>query len=434
MKKVLILLIATLQCFAGYVCDPSNPCDPRNPCDACNDCCAPCPDFNSPEPPCESAYNAPYLIEPICDSDFYASISFLYWQAREDNLEPGALYSRKQDASSNNEGCEENRIFAMDYCFNPAFKIAVGLTFDCDNWEFFADYTWYHYNTGKSKEILDISTPNFLDDEPTPPYTYLMPYFTQTLSQFGYVLTPRPITRPFHIPPKEIKLTSKWKVSFDMISAEMARSYYVGKCLVFKTHFGGKGVFLDQQYNQCFIGAIQQPARLGKTIITNNTFKTCSWGAGPTTGINTDWKLCGNVVFYANASASILYTNYNITGSGQEFLSSNDVNDNGNVEEAFPLNAKFPKLNICAVTPQLEMNMGFGWEDYINCNRYFLSLKVGYDALVFFSQNVFPKFDRLINTTTLDSSTAQVKLRWFSDINSGNFYLHGLNISARLDF
>jgi len=66
-----------------------------------------------------------------------------------------------------------------------------------------------------------------------------------------------------------------------------------------------------------------------------------------------------------------------------------------------------------------NLGLGLGWSDYFCCNDWFFDFKIGYEMQVFWSQNVLPAvYDLAQDPSRLN----------------GDLYLHGLTISARLDF
>ena len=98
--------------------------------------------------------------------DVYATGSFLYWQAREDNLELGI-------ASNGNPGLVGGPFLPVnftapvtaftttatvvnsDFSWGPGFKFGLGVNLDYDNWDAYAEYTWFHKRSNTSYPVVD---------------------------------------------------------------------------------------------------------------------------------------------------------------------------------------------------------------------------------------------------------------------------------------
>ena len=91
-----------------------------------------------------AAYNAPARFDVKGTWDLFTTLSFLYWQPREDGLSLAlSSYAEPQE----NPG----KLFNMHFDYKPGFKIGVGSNFTHDNWNLFFEYTRLH---GATKELL----------------------------------------------------------------------------------------------------------------------------------------------------------------------------------------------------------------------------------------------------------------------------------------
>ena len=89
MKYLLTCLLFTSLSFAGY--RPS-PCSPGDPCDTCNPCplyCEPCEEVKPCPPPENCGFAAPFFREVHCPKEMFIEASFIYWQAKQANMELG---------------------------------------------------------------------------------------------------------------------------------------------------------------------------------------------------------------------------------------------------------------------------------------------------------------------------------------------------------
>lgn len=323
------------SCPTPCVQECINPCPP--PCTLC--CiCTPKP---SCEPPCECAYNAPFRVGTCWD--FFASTSFLFWEAMEGGLDLGDNTS----TNPNNVGTNFNLIsvqrIEMNYEFNPGFRVGLGSNFDWDQWEVYAEYTWFHHTTNTS------NSGDFVTDR----LTWTPPYLN------GESIENRIGT----------SMSASWRVDLDIVDLELSRSFYVGRLLTFRPFFGGRGAWISQGYNLTLSGALDSP-------ITTDC-KSANWGVGIRAGLDTRWSFCYGFYLFGDVASSLLYTQF----------------DEIKIHFTDRINEITLKKKRKSVEPEFDIAFGFGWGDYIDCkNRWYLNLSAGYEFTYFFEQNGFRDF------------------------------------------
>lgn len=345
---------------------------PKQECNSCR--CAPCCCECTPTPACPcptvAAYSAPYR-EATC-WDVYVSASYNYWLNAEDSLELG--YEGTPVTYDGSNFNEDISFISNDCEYHSGFSVGLGKYFCWDNWDLYAEYTWFHNTTNTSKTASDSSINSFL-------------------WQVGFRdLTPREIAH------NQVK--SKWKLDMDLLDLELSRPYYLGCELLFRPHVGLRAAWIDQNYDLTYSDSFYGSEEAVLQI--NNS--SDSWGIGARAGFDSTWRFCSGFYLYGNFAASILYTDYTSVKNSREseFLGINDV--------------RFTN-SICTARPNMELALGLGWADYCDCDcsKWFLNLSVGYEFHTFWNQNV---------------------MRNIYDSNTGNtnLYLHGLTITAKLDF
>ena len=78
------------------------------------------------------------------------------------------------------------------------------------------------------------------------------------------------------------------------------------------------------------------------------------------------------------------------------------------------------KNKIGYLTPNVEFDLGLGYGTYFCNNEWYFDLTIGYDFNYFWNQNFMRNL--------VDGQQT------YSDSDAGNLMLHGLNITARIDF
>jgi len=322
-------------------------------CDSCvyirrPDKCNTCP----PPPPSTCAYNAPVSTGIGCMWKAALGASFVYFQAKQDNMQLALKPKSITDTSVNSNVIDTN------WEYNTGYKVKGIFYLMHDSWDLTAGYFNFHNSYSTSASAYD--------QLPMIPY-----FYDATASNLELD-----------------SLTSRWKLQIDLITGEIGRKYYVGRNLFIRTFFGGEGGWIDQKLTIDY-----NTTQTGSLITIPYESNSCNWCAGPRIGMQTEWETSCFFRFIADGSISILYTEYNnkylnqtLEGSTPDIL-TNEVRFN----------------TMCFLRPHLSMLLGISWGNYVHCNSWFFDVLVGYQADVFFDQNPFGKPDNSLYTFTNDN-------------------------------
>lgn len=312
------------------------------------------------------AYNSSARIDVKGSWDIFAYGSFIWWNPVQEDME----LAISDETDTTNLPIVNGKVINMDFKYKPGFKVGLGMNLDQDNWDGVVEYTWLHFtqrqSSGRPAEgIL----------HPTLPHPENLAEATNT--------------------------SGRWRTSLDFVNAELARSYYVGTHLTFRTHFGARLSLIDQRFTARYTSRATE-----QQIRSRNTSN--SWGLGPRAGLDSNWLLGLGFRVIGNVSADVLYTRYNIT------TKEDDATD----PTTLAVNVKD---TIRYLRPHTEFQMGLGWGTYFDNNSWHIDFAASYDFHVFWNQNMFRKFY---------SSTSE----GLSSYSYGDLYLHGLTATVRFDF
>lgn len=380
-------------------CDPceqidecSEPCEQKTDCcDPCGSCscdpcsCDPC-DFCPPEAPETCSYNAPKYYELECGWakcvwDFFGSLSFVYAQAKQENLTYIETFAQDDEGDFT---CKYSNLL---YDYKPAFKLGLGSKLGNDNWNFYAEYFRY---TG------DISNSSFENIAPAPGSMLACLYLS-------------PFSDP--ISAVSVEADSTWKLDLNQVDFDLRRRYFVGQCLVMQPAVGIRALWINQKQNTNY-SVVSVPSSFTQTdtdIIKN---KYDSWGIGPRVSLDTEWSMCGAFRLFTNTGVSILYTDYDKIKSNATRTTEEGTQDP--VVQDYSSSRTF-----CFLRPDANIALGIGWADYMSCNAWFLDLSASYEFHAYWNQNALPQ----LNDCSQDPSS------FFGDL-----FIHGLVITAKVDF
>jgi len=352
------------------------------------------------EQPCElpaaptlAAYSAPARIN-VCGSwDFYATGTFLYWQAQQENMELGiAVNDGTADlvpfditGTTPNPGSVIN----MDFDFKPGFKLGLGMNFEYDNWDGYAEYTWFHETNTQSS-----------NGPATNSAIWLMGYHPRLLGTTTPVAT---------------SASENWRLKMDFVDLLLARAHYVGTKLSFRPFVGARGAWIRQRVN--YAASLQNATVATALGVANNQSlasnqNSRSWGIGPEIGLDTNWMFGYGLRMTAKAEADLLYTRYTTT-TGETVTNLNT----GAIITRDEISQKHSDY----LRPHANLEMGFGWGTYFDNNKWHFDLLATYGFQVFWNQNMFRHFTDDI-------------VRASSNAPNGDLFVQGLNLTARFDF
>ena len=361
-------------------------------------CCVP----QVPQPPTVCAYNAPAEINVGCqgDIDFFASGSFLYWQPIQDNMDIGYTDNNLllTPAAGTLTPSIQGAFIETDFSYQPGFKAGLGMNLQVDDWDGYAEYTRVHGSHSTSSNG-PLATPSIFP-------TFGHPFFTN--AAFGGQVYNT--------------VNSKYGNNLDFIDAEMGRTYYVGKSLIFRSAWGARAAWILQnihvRYNNITTALAADPTALIESFpsVLDVYQRSHSWAVGPRAGLTMDWMLGCNFRFIGSGYADVLYTKYKV--QDKSVLTPRITHGTSLVGNPVSIIGFDRSM---AVRSHLDFEMGFGWGSYFDNKNWHVDLSAKYGWQVFFDQNMFRMFT---------SATAI----GYNEIPRGNLYVQGLTATARLDF
>ena len=341
-----------------------------------------------------SGYNAPSRIDVRGSWDVYATGSFIFWQLSQDNMEVALADTLSNTAYVTNTQINGDLV-AMDFDYKPGFKVGLGLNYDHDNWDSYAEYTRIHTSNSRSTNGNTLAS-----GAPAP----LFP-------TFGH---------PFVLPSNAYNTASeKWNCNLDIIDLDLGRVYYVGQQLTFRPFFGARSAFINQNVHAHYVNTSFTNAASPVEVpgVMDIYQRNHSWSIGPRAGVNTMWAVGQGIRFFGNANADVLYTKYHLQNK-TTFIATSTV---GGIIVAGQNPFHVARERVFALRTHMDFEMGLGWGSYFDNNNWHIDLSAAYGFQVFFDQNMFTGFV---------SSDMNGKLLQ----PHGNLYAQGLTATVRFDF
>ncbi|MBI5346310.1 MAG: hypothetical protein HZB76_04135 [Chlamydiae bacterium] len=299
----------------------------------------------------QSGYNAPAKIKVTDPWEFKIFGSFLYWFASEKGLDLGENVPI--------DPAKRGPVIFSDFEWAPGCKVGIGADFDHDNWSAILRYSRFH-DSASTSETKDIDA-NFIQ----------ISWFSDQATQ----------------------VSNKWKVLYDALDLEFARSFYNGTHLIFKPLYGMKFGWLKQRFDLNYLPA-------NSISFSHIDASIVSWFVGARAGFDSNWILNKGFRFFGNLSANLLYQSFS-----KVFFSAPQLNR---------------REELSQLTPTLEFLTGLGFGSYFNHKKANFDFTLGYELQYFFDQNYMRQLADLSNHQT--------------DSDAGNLMFQGLNSAISFDF
>jgi hypothetical protein len=265
-------------------------------------------------------------------ADIFVTGEFIYWTTRQDHL-GFALVTGKSKGS----------IAHPNWRFRPGFKVGLGMLFDHDGWDIYANYTWLRPHDIK-KEVSASSSKVLLDliwgVGPTPAGGFLE------------------------------RVRGKWDLNFNVLDLELGRNFFISRHLQLRPYFGLKGTWQEQEMHIAFLGSSPEGP-----FMNGSENHLDYWGVGILTGLDTAWHFTKSFSFIGEMALSALWEGFE--AKRRDFI--------------LPTLPKAPFFKDCfhTIKPVVELFLGLRWEMWYCCDAYHMSLEAGWEEQWWAGQNQF---------------------------------------------
>ena len=344
---------------------------------------------NSAQMPVEQKIQSTGVITPsvaphvVGGWDAYFNLDFIWWKSVLGGAEyayTGVLEGLVAgDGAFAPQGTVvgKGRVQKPGFTFEPGFKAGLGVNFDHDGWDLYAQYT----HLASQKETNSIEGSAGVGGKTVPGI--------DTNNSDGYVQLP-------------IRSAScKWKQSFNVIDLELGRDYFISRNLTLRPSAGLKTAWITEQskinytadhpFLDTLINELES-ARL--------TYRQNMWGLGIRTALNTGWHFTKNWAIYNDFAFTAMWSDFHI--HQKQNLVGSLYGDQRTL---------FTQESFQTVIPVLEAGLGFAYITWWDCSRYRFEFRAGWEEQIWLDFNHY---------MTLGGT--------------GNLSLQGLTLKAMLNF
>ncbi len=318
-----------------------------------------------------------------CGSNFFVELSAIYWHPKVGGTEfaytdqsPNATFPIKGDVKD------------MDFSWEWGLKAGVGYNFAYDGWELFLNYTWLnghgseHTSAGQTDSVIPLRAAGTI---------------TEPDGYFAFCKTAK----------------SQFDFSYNSLDLELARHFFISENLSLRPFAGLKAAWIDLEQISRYYGGEPNGMALGIGANTVHVKDDSNfWGVGPRIGLGSKWHLGKGFSLFGDFSGALVYGCFDVDHKERYSLrTETNYIDIGDKTHAF--------------SPNVQMQLGIGYDTYVNCDRNHLTIRLSFDSQYWWGVNKMFKVDDIINT-----SNAAVRYERISEDAS----LQGLTLDLRVDF
>jgi Legionella pneumophila major outer membrane protein precursor len=342
--KLLMLGISMLLAIATNVfAIPQDPCAPKDVC-----CEEP-----SPGP---FAFSYSKDVGLACPRNFYAHGEFLWMKGSEEGLE----YAMDNDSTAigapNVFPLVNGKIKSFsresdEWDWSPGFRVGLGFFALHDYWNFQADWTYIRFKS--DSEVNNGGT------------GFLLPLFYPALAN--------PTNDHINL----TNASARWSGDYSTFDIMCGKPYHVSRYYVSNPMFGIRASWIDQDY----LIRYYQNNNSKRIVHAKNDF----WGVGLRGYYEGQFLLGSGWALYGKTAFAILFGKFDLTQNSdnptQSVISPNNLIYEYDTAECF-----------YRVLPNAEVSMGIAWSNFMDNNKYLVTLKIGYEFHYWWKQNQMRRF------------------------------------------
>ncbi len=347
--------------------------------------------------------DVPKVSAPPCFTEGpFFSVDFLYWQAKEDDLE---YVQKDKFKSRGNPFLVKSKLEDLDFDWDPGARVAIGYTFPRDQWDLSLIWTYLHSRANDSTHTND---PELTSENLRPNW---IPVLLGSISDHA---------------------SAHWRMNYNILDLELGKSYFIAHWLSLRPHVDLRGVWIHQDYNLRYHGGFQflDGATL-TTLFKNTSFKAENnfSAIGFVLGCDSEWYLSRHWSILAKISASLDYGKFRV----REKINGGFLNSDG--VTVFINNEKINfKENFWRLRPSLDTELGVQWQTLFHCDKYRVAAYATYNFVYWPDQNQLINSIVARDSFPLGDGLTNLNANVINFHEQGNLQLQGVKIGMRFDF
>ncbi len=321
----------------------------------------------------------------------FTDISFLYWQAKSMGLEYAI--------TNNNPGTGlDGKVIDIDFKWEPAFRLALGMYLPHDNWNLQVTYTRLEEKSNSNSTTSNLNEP---------------------VSSAGVGIIPvwvHPAAYENELNDVRFSFAeAKWKINYNVIDADLGKNFCLTRIISVRPYIGIRNAIINQNFTVNYHGGniITISGNTVNPLATDVALKNFSYGVGPLFGFRSNWCTKLSLSIFTNLSLALLHTHFDLqrieNSLSSELIDGQQRNDRAELKEDF-----------WTYKPHAQISAGIKWDKCFGCKKH-LAISAAYEGNYWWKQNQMLRF---IDATIIAKSRNTI----------GDLSLQGLTLSISLDY
>ncbi|MBS0603646.1 MAG: hypothetical protein JSS60_01270 [Verrucomicrobia bacterium] len=428
------------------------------------------PETDSNQKTVQEAYNPQYYSLKNQENGGFVTLDFLYWYARESNLDIGRVcdYIRQPVSPldqppggpfANSPVVRDlalpTKHFYVDDEWSPGFRIGVGWNTNRDGWDLYANWTYYHNESKETAKPTPIRAGN--PNDPASGIAQIRATgFTQLEDPWANALTNLPYS--FELDPSVpvdtigfgfltcvTNLSGKWTLNLNEFDLELGMKYWVRKSFAIRPYFGLRGALTRTSF--VVKGRKTEdrtlPIAPGITLLPGtydvfkNRFQNEFWGVGLLGGLQPEFHITHNIILYGNLGGALLWGKYSTENKFDFDQDLPFLIGQTRLEQILDAD-QTERDDFSRMQGILDLDIGLRWEQHWCKDRYSTALDVGWEHHYWFDFGLYHRSIGINEQTVFaDPQFSAGEIQTFNQTYTNlttNLGFGGLVVRARFDF
>ncbi len=317
-------------------------------------------------------------------ADVFLTADFIYWKVNQHGLGYANTAYKPTADTTYSQVVQGAKTYHAGSKYDPGFKVGLGLQFEHDGWDLYAQYTWLA--NGKDTDSVSNNTSS----------KYLW-------AESGYIALNANGQRAVALEHAK----GEYQTNFNVIDLEMGRNFFVSRYMTLRPHFGLKGSFNHSKFHQyyTFDNALNTTAGTsGTPFVTywpaafkfedvKSDFR--AYGIGIRAGLDPVWHFTRSWGMYGKLAVTAQYTYNRTQNIDMAYLAAS--NGTKNYASGTQL-ARANRVSSHNIVPIIELGLGLTYMTWFYDESYMFDIKAGWE------EQVWINYGEYLNATHTDGN------------------------------
>ncbi len=315
-------------------------------------------------------------------ADVFLTADFIYWKVNQEGLGYANTAYKPAASTTYSQVVHGAKQYNAGSTYDPGFKVGLGLQFEHDGWDLYAQYTWLS-NGKKHDHVSNTDSTKFL------------------WAESGYIMDAADGVTAITLQ----HAGGTYQTNFNVVDLEMGRNFFVSRYMTLRPHFGLKGSFIHSRFNQHYTYTTALPTTTANGVAFQTiwpaafkfeTVKSAqrSYGIGIRAGLDPVWHFTRSWGMYGKLAVTAQYTYNRADVIDMAYL----ANANGSRNNSSGTQLIRAHNSCHQITPIIELGLGLTYMTWFYDESYMFDIQAGWE------EQVWINYGKYLNATSRDGN------------------------------